>query len=138
MFGKEHHVLFQDAQSLVSQSSTMLREFKEMDERLEAHRLELPVSKWKQDKRLLLEMVDCGHQEAKSLIESLLVPNSRPAPKTDKPGFTDIQAMKLLEESNKAAQGENWGTTAAEQAAQLTTIVRKLLPEVATNKAENE
>lgn len=125
---KAHHVLFQDVQSLLSQSSTMLREFKETDERLKNYKLEPPVDRWKQDKRQMKDLLASGRQSAEEIVERLLIPNSYPTTKADKQGVTDTQDLKLFEESHKALKGENWGNTAAEQAAQIAAIVKRLLP----------
>lgn len=131
--GKEDHVLYQDAQSLLSQSSAMLREFKGIDERLKNYKVDLPVAEWKQDKRQMKNLVANGRQEAEEIIERLLIPNSLPTPKTDKHGVADMQDLKFFEKSHKALKDDNWGATAAEQATQLAAIVERLLPEEGTN-----
>ncbi|RYP69441.1 hypothetical protein DL771_006093 [Monosporascus sp. 5C6A] len=126
--GKDDHVLFQEAQYLISQSRTMLRDFKEADDRLKNYKLELPMARWKQDKRQMQELLESGRQRAEEIIEGLLIPNNYPTAKADKHGATDVHELKLFEESHKALKGENWGMAAAEQATQLTAVVKKLLP----------
>ncbi|RYP29790.1 hypothetical protein DL767_006531 [Monosporascus sp. MG133] len=136
--GKDDHVLFRDGQYLISQSRTMLRDFKETDDRLENYKLEVPMARWKQDKRQMQELLASGRQRAEEIIEGLLIPNNYPAAKADKHGATDVHELKLFEEGHKALKGENWGIVAAEQATQLTSIVKKLLPGFSVNAVKGE
>ncbi|RYP51752.1 hypothetical protein DL768_002975 [Monosporascus sp. mg162] len=136
--GKDDHVLFQDAQYLISQSRTMLRDFKETDARLENYELELPMARWKQDKRQIQELLASGRQRAEEIIEGLLIPNNYPAAKADKHRATDVYELEFFEEGHKALKGENWGIVAAEQATQLTAIVKKLLPGFSVNAVKGE
>ncbi|RYP58895.1 hypothetical protein DL769_008756 [Monosporascus sp. CRB-8-3] len=135
--GKDDHVLFQDAQYLISQSRKMLQDFRETDDRLKNYTLELPMARWKQDKRQMQELLASGRQRAEEIIEGLLIPNY-PKAKADKHGATDVDELKLFEEGHKALKGENWGIVAAEQATELTTIVKKLLPGFSVNAAKGE
>lgn len=107
----------------------MLREFKEADECFKNNKIELPVAEWKQDKQQVGKLLAQGRQAGEEIVERLLAPNSYPTPKAEKHGFTDIQKLKFFKESNEALGRENWGITATDQAAQLTAIIRKLLPE---------
>ncbi|RYP09717.1 hypothetical protein DL764_001143 [Monosporascus ibericus] len=136
--GKGDHVLFQDAQYLISQSRTMLRDFKETDGRLENYKLELPMARLKQDKRQMQELLESGRQRAEEIIEGLLIPNNYPTAKADKHGATDVHELKLFEEGHKALKGENWGIVAAEQATQLAAIVKKLLPGCSMSAVKGE
>ncbi|RYP10406.1 hypothetical protein DL765_008102 [Monosporascus sp. GIB2] len=136
--GKDDHVLFQDAQYLISQSRTMLRDFKETDDRLKNYKPELPMARWKQDKRQVQELLASGRQRAEEIVEDLLIPNNHRTAKADKHGATDVHELKLFEEGHKALKGENWGTVAAEQATQLTAVVKKLLPRLSVNAVSGE
>ncbi|RYO86210.1 hypothetical protein DL766_003568 [Monosporascus sp. MC13-8B] len=136
--GKDDHVLFQDAQYLISQSRTMLRDFKDTDDRLKNYKLELPMARWKQDKRQVQELLASGRQRAEEIVEDLLIPNNHRTAKADNHGATDVHELRLFEEGHKALKGENWGTVAAEQATQLTAVVKKLLPRLSVNAVSGE
>ena len=106
----------------------MLREFKEMDERLQNRKPEFPLSAWKEDKASTKKMLASGRQRAEELVECLLVPNKYPTPKADKHGDVDAPLLPF-EGANRALEGKTWGVTAVEQAGQLTNIVKRLFPE---------
>ena len=106
----------------------MIREFKEMDERLQKHKPEFPLTAWKQDKADTKELLTFGRERGEEIIESLLLPSSYLTPKNDKHATVDAR-LELFGEANQALGGKTWGVTATEQAAQLTSIVRKLFLE---------
>ena len=106
----------------------MIRDFKEMDERLQQHKPEFPLSVWKQDKADTKELLTFGRERGEEIVERLLLPNDYLTPKADKYSAGDAR-LQLFEEANRALEGRTWGIIATEQAVQLSTIVRKLFPE---------
>ncbi|CAJ2511084.1 Uu.00g067090.m01.CDS01 [Anthostomella pinea] len=114
---KEGHVLFAEAQSVFSKSSTLVRQFKKTDERLEKDQLELPVDQWKQDKKILAEVLALGRKQGEELIEGVLAPDAYPTPKQDEKRMSEAEQMacEMFNGSRKALEGSNWGTAAAVQ-----------------------
>ncbi|KAI0900494.1 hypothetical protein F4806DRAFT_491383 [Annulohypoxylon nitens] len=125
---KETHVLFQEARSAISGGHTLLKQFREADEMLKNHKLDLPMEKWKQDGRDLKELLACGREHGEKLIESKLAPNSYPSPSPDKYKATEKDNMisELFKDSSKANDGDNWGTVATDQMEKFSAIAKTI------------
>lgn len=125
---KEGHVLFKDAQAVISGSHSLLRQFREADKQLKDHKLELPTAKWKQDKQDIKDLLACGREYGEKLVESRLAPNTYPSPQHDRYSANEkenMAAAELFKDSRKTPpDGDNWGIVAADQVKRLTAIAK--------------
>ncbi|KAI1497033.1 hypothetical protein F5X99DRAFT_413496 [Biscogniauxia marginata] len=114
---KEGHVLYKETQDILSKSTSLLKQFTEMEEKMKKHKVDFPTARWKQDKQDIKELLDLGRQHGEQLAESLLVPNIYPSTKPDQSQQSDNEklASDLFKDSRKALEGDTWGTVAAEQ-----------------------
>ncbi|KAI1807703.1 hypothetical protein F4811DRAFT_549468 [Daldinia bambusicola] len=126
---KEDHILFQDAQVVISGSHALLKKFKETDEQLKNYKFELPSAKWKQDKQDIKDLLSCGREYGEKLVEDKLAPAPQMFQKTDgyKANGKEAMASKLFKKgSSKARDDDTWGTVAAEQVKRFTTIAKSV------------
>lgn len=129
---KEGHVLFKDAQDIISGSRSLLRQFRDADKQLKEHKLDLPTEKWKQDKQDIKDLLACGREYGEKLVESKLAPNTYPSPQHDIYSANEKENMgatELFKDSRKAPpDGDTWGTVAADQVKKLTAVAKTILP----------
>ncbi|KAI1381547.1 hypothetical protein F4677DRAFT_403377 [Hypoxylon crocopeplum] len=125
---KDGHILYKDAQTIVSESYALLRQFKEADERLKNHKLELPSAKWKQDGRDMKDLLACGREYGEKLVESKLVPKAYISHQPDRYNANEKEsiASELFKDSCKGLDEDNWGTVAADQVKRLTAITKTI------------
>ncbi|KAI1388294.1 uncharacterized protein F4822DRAFT_402415 [Hypoxylon trugodes] len=124
--GKENHVLFNDAQSIISGGYALLNQFREADERLKKHKIEFPTAKWKQDTQDMKELLACGRKHGVKLVEEKLDPKAYPSPEPDtyKAGEKDDLVSELFKNSRKISLDDNWGDVAAEQMRKITDLIK--------------
>ncbi|KAI1780464.1 hypothetical protein F4818DRAFT_6147 [Hypoxylon cercidicola] len=127
---KEGHVLFKDAQAIISGSYSLLERFREADKQLKDHKVEFPTAKWKQDKQDIKDLLASGREYGEKLVENRLAPNTHPRPRHDKYSANEKENMaaELFKDSRKAPDGDNWGTVAADQVKRLTAIAKTIPP----------
>ncbi|KAI1655765.1 hypothetical protein F4813DRAFT_391340 [Daldinia decipiens] len=125
---KENHILFQDAQSVISGSYTLLRKFKETDEQLKNYKFEFPTAKWKQDKQDMKDLLSCGREYGEKLAEDKLIPEAHISHQLDryKGNERESMASDLFKESRMALDEDTWGTVAAEQVKKFTAIAKSV------------
>ncbi|KAI0884689.1 uncharacterized protein GGS22DRAFT_200396 [Annulohypoxylon maeteangense] len=125
---KEDHALFKEAQSIISEGYSLLKQFKETDEQLKNYKLDLPTAKWKQDGRDIKELLACGREHGEKLIEKKLAPKAYPSPHPDRPKVDERDNMvsELFKDSGKAEEGDNWGTIAADQMKKFSTVAETI------------
>ncbi|KAI2778901.1 hypothetical protein F4815DRAFT_476216 [Daldinia loculata] len=125
---KESHILFQDAQSIISGSYKLLRKFKETDEQLKSYKFELPTAKWKQDKQDMKDLLSCGREYGEKLVEDKLAPEAHISRQHDRSKANERESMAsdLFKESRMALDGDTWGTVAAEQVKKFTAIAKSV------------
>ncbi|KAI1210649.1 uncharacterized protein F4807DRAFT_422162 [Annulohypoxylon truncatum] len=125
---KEDHVLFKDAQSVISGGYSLLKQFKETDEQLKNFKIDLPIAKWKQDGRDVKELLACGREYGEKLIERNLAPDSYPSPHPDRYKADEKNDMvsELFKDSGKATDGDSWGTIAADQVKKLSAVAKTI------------
>ncbi|KAI1408160.1 hypothetical protein F5Y13DRAFT_205013 [Hypoxylon sp. FL1857] len=123
---KDSHVLFKDAQDVISGGYSLLKQFKETDERLKNFKIELPTAKWKQDKRDIKELLTCGREVGEKLVEEKLASRRYPSPQPDryKANEKENAANELFKDSRKTSDGDNWGVVAADQVKKLAAIAQ--------------
>ncbi|OTA94035.1 hypothetical protein M434DRAFT_384818 [Hypoxylon sp. CO27-5] len=134
--GKESHVLFKDAQAIISGGYSLLKQFMETEERLKDYKIGLPTVKWKQDKQDIKELLACGREVGEKLIEEKLAPKSYPSPKPDRYKSSEKEniAAELFKNSHKASDGSHWGVVAADQVKKFAAIA-KTIPVKASERA---
>ncbi|KAI1139560.1 hypothetical protein F5Y05DRAFT_411748 [Hypoxylon sp. FL0543] len=135
---KEGHILFKEAQSVISGGFSLLKQFKETDAQLKTFKLELPTSKWKQDKQDIKELLACGREVGEKLVEEKLAPKAYPSPQPDRYKANEKEniAAELFKESRKPTNGDYWGAVAADQVKRIAAIA-KTVP-VKSSKRERE
>ncbi|KAI0142410.1 hypothetical protein F4776DRAFT_676294 [Hypoxylon sp. NC0597] len=126
--GKESHVLFKDAQAVMSGGYSLLKQFKETEERLKDYKIELPTVKWKQDKQDIKELLACGREVGEKLVEEKLAPKSYPFPQPDRYKSSEKEniAAELFKDSRKAPDGGHWGAVAADQVKKFAAIAKTI------------
>ncbi|KAG4219409.1 hypothetical protein PC116_g32111 [Phytophthora cactorum] len=127
---KENHILFQDAQAIISESYALLKKFEETDEQLKNYKFELPTAKWKQDKQDMKDLLSCGREYGERLIEGKLVPIAQipQQPHGYKSKEKEAAASEFFKKSSKMRdEDDTWGTAAAAQVKRFTAIA-KLVP----------
>lgn len=125
--------MFKDAHDVISGSHSLLKQFKEAEERLKDYKVDLPSAKWKQDKQDIKDLLACGREEGERLVEKQLAPSAYPSPQPDRYKATekDNLVSELFKESRKVADGETWGAVAADQIKKFTSIAKSVAPTVA-------
>lgn len=132
---KESHVLFTEAQDIISRSYALLKTFEETDERLKDYKLGLPTAKWKQDKEDMRELLACGREYGERLVEEKLAPGAYLSRQQDRPKANekDIMISELFKDSRKPEE-DNWGTVAADQLKKFTAIAKTVPPKALERK----
>ncbi|KAI2632375.1 hypothetical protein GGR54DRAFT_583224 [Hypoxylon sp. NC1633] len=127
---KEGHVLFKEAQSIITGSQSLLQQFKETDEELKKHKVEFPTAKWKQDKQDMKDLLACGREYGEKLVDDRLAPSPLQPhqPNNHKASEKENLASYLFEDSRKELGGDTWGAVAAEQFERVATIVKTVPP----------
>ncbi|KAI0131300.1 hypothetical protein F4814DRAFT_445438 [Daldinia grandis] len=125
---KEGHILFQDAQSIISESYALLRKFNETDEQLKSYKFELPTAKWRQDKQDMKDLLSCGREYGEKLVEDKLIPRAHIPHQADRREVNEKESMALdlFKESRMALDGDTWGIVAAEQVKKFTAIAKSV------------
>ncbi|OTB12972.1 hypothetical protein K445DRAFT_25098 [Daldinia sp. EC12] len=126
---KENHILFQDAQAVISESYALLKKFEETDEQLKNYRFELPTAKWKQDKQDMKDLLSCGREYGEKLVEDKLAPKAHilQQPHRYKSKEKEAAASEFFKKSSKMRDEEDtWGTVAAEQVKRFTAIAKSV------------
>ncbi|KAI3327872.1 hypothetical protein HD806DRAFT_484238 [Xylariaceae sp. AK1471] len=123
---KEDHPLFKQAQTNTGGHLLLMTQFKLVEEQLNANKLELPVDRWKQDKRDIKELLACSGSYGEALVESVLAPKSAPCPVIDQPGTSENEqiAKELFKDSRKVLDEETWGHVAEEQVKKFSAIAQ--------------
>ncbi|KAI0843345.1 hypothetical protein F5Y06DRAFT_302593 [Hypoxylon sp. FL0890] len=123
---KESHVLFKEAQAVMSGGYSLLKQFKETDEQLKTFKLEFPTAKWKQDKQDIKELLACGREVGEKLVEEKLAPKGYPSPQPDRYKVNEKEgvAAELFKDSRKGSDGDNWGAVAADQVKRFAAIAK--------------
>ncbi|KAI1471399.1 uncharacterized protein F4812DRAFT_413923 [Daldinia caldariorum] len=126
---KEGHILFQDAQAVISRSYALLEKFKETDEQLKNCKFELPSAKWKQDKQDIKDLLSCGREYGEKLVEDKLAPMPQMFQHSNghKADGKEAMTSELFKKSSKARDEEDtWGTVAAEQVKRFTVMAKSV------------
>ncbi|KAI0381517.1 hypothetical protein F5Y04DRAFT_288408 [Hypomontagnella monticulosa] len=129
--GKDGHVLLKEADAVIAMGHQLIQNFKEMDEQLKDHKLELPTAKWKQDKQDMRELLACGREYGEKLVEDKLTPDAYPSRQSDnyKEDEKGSIASELFKDSRKPEE-DNWGTVAADQLKGFVAIAKTVHPKI--------
>ncbi|KAI0124946.1 hypothetical protein BJ170DRAFT_685820 [Xylariales sp. AK1849] len=128
---KEEFVLFQQAQDIIRSSRSLLHWYKETDDNLKTHQLDLPTATWKKDKQDIKEILICGREHGEKIIEGNLAPDnySPPEGSKSKANGHEQAAIGLFDESRKTVGGDDcWGSVANEQIKKLKGLADTLAP----------
>ncbi|KAI1765849.1 hypothetical protein GGR53DRAFT_529273 [Hypoxylon sp. FL1150] len=127
--GKEGHVLFKEAEDVISGGFSLLKQFREADKQLENHKLKLPTAQWKKDRKDIKELLAFGREYGEKLVENELAPNIYPPPQPDKysANGNEKKAAELFK-NRKASHKSTWGIVAADQVKKLTALVKTIPP----------
>ncbi|GAP83853.1 hypothetical protein SAMD00023353_0502710 [Rosellinia necatrix] len=127
---KEDHPLFKQARANIEIHRSLMKQFKLAEEQLKSNKLELPMSRWKQDKEEIRGILACGGRYGEALVGSVLAPEITTNP-IDQLDSDEEQkfAKEWFKDSREALHGETWGHVAEEQLKQFSAIARIAQPE---------
>ncbi|KAI0542167.1 hypothetical protein GGR58DRAFT_527229 [Xylaria digitata] len=125
---KEDHPLFRTAQAQRDNINSLLKQLDPIEEQL-TQKLELPVTRWKQDKGEMKEILHYGSRYGEVLLGAALAPELADSPEIDQStGCEQDQFAKefFFSDCRKLLDGETWGHVAENQVKQISAIVRAL------------
>ncbi|KAI1150454.1 hypothetical protein F4825DRAFT_13458 [Nemania diffusa] len=123
---KEDHPLFNLARVTKEDHQSLLKQFKLVEEQLDADKLELPMAQWKQDKQDIREFLGHSGRYGEALVGSLLAPESPASPVFDQANASEEGqfAKELFKDSRELMGGETWGQVAEDQLKHFSAIAR--------------
>jgi hypothetical protein len=110
---------------------SLMKQFKLVEEQLEADKLELPATRWKQDMEDFTDLLSCSGQYGETLVEGVLAPKSGGPLVIHQPpaGENERVARKLFNDSRKMLDGETWGHVAEDQVNWFSALARTVVLE---------
>ncbi|KAJ8121924.1 hypothetical protein O1611_g9975 [Lasiodiplodia mahajangana] len=114
---KEDHPLFKLMEDNKEDHQSVLKQFKLVEEELDANELELPEAQWKQDRQEIRDLLNCSGRYGEALIGSVLAPESAPSPTMDQSNGDekDERIKELFSDTRELVDGETWGHVAETQ-----------------------
>ncbi|KAI0406310.1 hypothetical protein F4802DRAFT_110409 [Xylaria palmicola] len=122
---QQDHPLFKQAEAIMEDHQSLLKQFQLVEEQLDAKKLDLPVSRWEQDNREIRELLAYSGKYGEDLVGSVLAPE-RVATPFDPSCTDETQRVlkELFKDSQGALDGETWGQVAEEQLKQFSIVAR--------------
>jgi hypothetical protein len=123
---KEDHPLFRLYQANREDHRQLLEQFELVEGQLDANKLELPITRWRQDKEEITQVLGCGRKYGETLVGSVLAPRSTMPPSLDRLGKDEPDRVirGLFKGSRELLDGETWGQVAEDQLKQFSALAR--------------